>query len=46
MKRRFKNIETGNVFFDIHGDGVFRSVHSKVTYTVEEAENSKELIEI
>lgn len=46
MKRRFKNIETEHVYFDVHDDGVFRSINSRTTYSLEEAENSIELEEI
>lgn len=46
MKVRYKNIEDGNIFFDVYDDGILRCVNSKLTYTVEEAERSSELIKI
>lgn len=43
QSKRFKHRETGHVYFDSLGNGIYSSVNSQITYTLEEAEKSTEL---
>ena len=45
MNRKFEDIKTGNVFWNLHNDGLLRCLFSKVTYTIDEAEKSTDLHE-
>lgn len=41
--KRYKNIETGHIYFDVYGDDIYRSVNSKITYTENEIFKAPEI---